>query len=143
LHGDMSQGTRTKALDDFRDQQLQLLVATDLAARGIDITELAAVVNYDLPRSPSDYLHRIGRTGRAGQSGVAVSFIDGTTAPHFALIERRHGISLNREVIPGFEPVEVALPPSNPHGGVKGKRKSKKDKLREAAARAARESKQR
>jgi ATP-dependent RNA helicase RhlE len=137
LHGDMSQGTRTKALDDFRDQQLQILVATDLAARGIDITDLAAVVNYDLPRSPSDYLHRIGRTGRAGQSGVAVSFINGTTAPHFALIERRHGMSLDREIIPGFEPVEVALPPSNPHGGVKGKRKSKKDKLREAAARSA------
>jgi len=141
LHGDMSQGTRTKALDDFKDQQLQILIATDLAARGIDITDLAAVVNYDLPRSPSDYLHRIGRTGRAGQSGVAISFINGTTAPHFALIERRHGISLDREIIPGFGPVEVALPPSNPHGGVKGKRKSKKDRLREAAALAARESK--
>jgi ATP-dependent RNA helicase RhlE len=139
LHGDLSQGARTKALDDFRDRQLQILVATDLAARGIDIADLAAVVNYDLPRSPSDYLHRIGRTGRAGQSGVAVSFVDGTTAPHFALIERRHGLSLEREIIPGFEPVEVALPPSHPHGGVKGKRKSKKDKLREAAARAARE----
>jgi superfamily II DNA/RNA helicase len=135
LHGDMSQGTRTQVLADFKDQQLQILVATDLAARGIDITDLAAVVNYDLPRSPTDYLHRIGRTGRAGHSGVALSFIDGTTAPHFNLIERRHHLALTREVVPGFEPHDVALPPCNPHGGVKGKRKSKKDKLREAAAR--------
>jgi superfamily II DNA/RNA helicase len=136
LHGDLSQGTRTQVLADFKNQQLQILVATDLAARGIDITDLAAVVNYDLPRSPTEYLHRVGRTGRAGRSGVALSFIDGTTAPHFGLIERRHRISLTREVVPGFEPVDVALPPSHPHGGVKGKRKSKKDKLREAAAQA-------
>jgi len=135
LHGDMSQGRRTQVLADFKDQQLQILVATDLAARGIDITDLAAVVNYDLPRSPAEYLHRIGRTGRAGHSGVALSFINGTTAPHFDLIERRHRLSLTREVIPGFEPVDEALPPSHPHGGVKGRRKSKKDKLREAAAR--------
>jgi superfamily II DNA/RNA helicase len=139
LHGDMSQGTRTGVLAAFKERRLQVLVATDLAARGLDIVELAAVVNYDLPRSAADYLHRIGRTGRAGSSGVAVSFINGTTLPHFQLIERRHRISLAREVIPGFEPVEKALPPSHPHGGVKGKRKSKKDKLREAAARAAAE----
>ena len=135
LHGDLSQGRRTQVLADFKDQQLQILVATDLAARGIDIADLAAVVNYDLPRSPAEYLHRIGRTGRAGHSGVALSFINGTTAPHFDLIERRHRLSLTREVIPGFEPVDEALPPRDPHGGVKGKRKSKKDKLREAAAR--------
>jgi superfamily II DNA/RNA helicase len=137
LHGDLSQGTRTRVLDEFKDQQLQILVATDLAARGIDIAELTAVVNYDLPRSPAEYLHRIGRTGRAGHSGVALSFIDATTAPHFGLIERRHRLSLTREVIPGFEPVDEALPPREPHGGVKGKRKSKKAKLREAAAREA------
>jgi superfamily II DNA/RNA helicase len=80
-------------------------------------------------------LHRIGRTGRAGQSGVALSFIDAATAPHFSLIERRHRLSLTHEIVPGFEPVDLAVPPSHPHGGVKGKRKSKKDKLREAAAR--------
>jgi len=136
LHGDLSQGTRTEVLAAFKDGDLQILVATDLAARGLDIAELAAVVNYDLPRSPTDYLHRIGRTGRAGSSGVAVSFVNGTTLPHFQLIERRHRISLDLEVVPGFEPVEEALPPVHPHGGVKGKRKSKKDKLREAAARA-------
>src|SRR5688500_9463287 len=65
LHGDLSQGTRTQVLEDFKAQHLQVLVATDLAARGIDIEQLPVVVNYDLPRSPSDYLHRIGRTGRA------------------------------------------------------------------------------
>jgi len=141
LHGDLSQGTRTEVLAAFRESELQLLVATDLAARGLDIVELAAVVNYDLPRSPTDYLHRIGRTGRAGSSGVAVSFVNGTTLPHFQLIERRHRLSVEREIIPGFEPVEEALPPDHPHGGVKGKRKSKKDRLREAAARAAAERK--
>jgi len=137
LHGDMSQGTRTEVLSAFKEAQLQILVATDLAARGIDIADLAAVVNYDLPRSPTDYLHRIGRTGRAGGRGVAISFINGATEPHFFLIERRHRLSLAREIIPGFEPVEEVLPPVHPHGGIKGKRKSKKDKLREAAARAA------
>jgi superfamily II DNA/RNA helicase len=136
LHGDLSQGTRTEVLAAFKEGDLQILVATDLAARGLDIVELAAVVNYDLPRSPTDYLHRIGRTGRAGSSGVAVSFVNGATLPHFQLIERRHRLSVELEVIPGFEPVEEALPPAHPHGGVKGKRKSKKDKLREAAARA-------
>ena len=135
LHGDLSQGTRTQVLEDFKAQQLQILVATDLAARGIDIEQLPVVVNYDLPRSPSDYLHRIGRTGRAGGSGVALSFIDANTAPHFSLIERRHRISLAREIIAGFEPTPMALPLQHPHGGVKGKRKSKKDKLRDAAAR--------
>lgn len=135
LHGELSQTKRTQVLDDFKSRQLHVLVATDLAARGIDIDDLPAVVNYDLPRSSADYLHRIGRTGRAGASGIAISFINGSTAPHFDLIERRHKLSLTRETIPGFEPTEVALPPQNPHGGIKGRRKSKKDKLRDAAAR--------
>jgi ATP-dependent RNA helicase RhlE len=136
LHGDQSQAVRTQALTGFKAGELQVLVATDLAARGIDIDDLPAVVNYDLPRSPTDYLHRIGRTGRAGGSGVAVSFVDGSSAAHFDLIQRRHHISLAREKMAGFEPTGAAPPPLHPHGGVKGKRKSKKDKLREAAARA-------
>jgi ATP-dependent RNA helicase RhlE len=65
-------------------------------------------VNYDLPRSTVDYTHRIGRTGRGGESGVAVSFVTASAEPHFRLIEKRHGIRLLREVIPGFEPVEAA-----------------------------------
>ncbi len=137
LHGELSQGTRTQALADIQSGRIQVLVATDVAARGLDIPGLPAVVNYDLPRSPTDYLHRIGRTGRAGESGVAVSFVTAEDDAHFALIERRHRLSLDREELPGFERTEVAAPVAEPHGGVKGKRKSKKDKLREAAAAAA------
>jgi superfamily II DNA/RNA helicase len=136
LHGDLAQGTRSRTLADFKEGRLRVLVATDLAGRGLDIAELEAVVNYDLPRSPADYVHRIGRTGRAGQTGVAVSFVSAATDAHFRLIERRHGLALERERLPGFEPIELTLPPGDPHGGVKGRRKSKKDKLREAASRA-------
>jgi len=130
IHGELSQGARTQALADFKAQQLQVLVATDLAARGIDIMNLPAVVNYDLPRSTDDYTHRIGRTGRAGHSGVAVSFVSVSTEAHFRLIEKRHKMMLTREIVAGFEPVETAEPASMT-GGIKGKRKSKKDKLRE------------
>lgn len=137
LHGDLAQSVRTQALADFKARRVQVLVATDVAARGIDVAELPAVVNYDLPRSPVDYLHRIGRTGRAGESGTAVSFVTADTAAHFRLIEKRHHLRLTREVIAGFEPTEVATLVLDPQGGVKGRRKSKKDKLREAADRAA------
>lgn len=132
LHGDLSQLARTEALADFKAGRLQVLLATDLAARGIDIVDLPAVVNYDLPRSTDDFLHRIGRTGRAGAEGVAVSFVTADGDAHFRLIEKRHGLALEREVIPGFEPAETILPPEPGNGGIKGKRKSKKDKLREA-----------
>jgi len=134
LHGELSQGARTQALADFKSGTLQVLVATDLAGRGLDIVHLPVVVNYDLPRSAVDYTHRIGRTGRAGEDGVAVSFVSAETHAHFLLIEKRNQRSIPREQIEGFEPIEteVIAPPST--GGVKGKRKSKKDKLREAAA---------
>lgn len=132
LHGELSQGARMKALADFKAAKLQVIVATDLASRGIDIVQLPAVVNYDLPRSPDDYVHRIGRTARAGAPGVAVSFVDAASEAHFRLIERRRGIRLPREQVTGFEPTET--PPAQPSstGGIKGKRKSKKDKAREA-----------
>ena len=137
LHGDLSQGARTRALDLFRSSSVQVLVATDLASRGLDITGLPAVINYDLPRSPNDYVHRIGRTGHAGESGVAISFITADMRDHFALIEKRHDHYIVRERLEGFEPTEESTPrPVNTAGGgVKGHRKSKKDKLREAAAR--------
>jgi superfamily II DNA/RNA helicase len=134
---DLSQGARTRALQGLKSGVLQVLVATDVAARGLDIRQLPAVVNYDLPRSPIDYLHRIGRTGRAGAAGEAVSFVTADGDAHFALIERRHQLRLAREQVPGFERTEVAAPRHDPHGGIKGRRKSKKDKLREAAALAA------
>jgi len=140
LHGDMSQSRRTEVLGEFKDRRWEVLVTTDLAARGIDIPGLQVVVNYDLPRSADDYVHRIGRTGRAGASGVAVSFTSAATQAHFGLIEKRNRLRLPREQVAGFEPVEVAQPPAEAAagtGGVKGRRPSKKDKLRAAAALAA------
>ncbi|MRW94060.1 DEAD/DEAH box helicase [Duganella sp. FT80W] len=138
FHGELSQGARTQTLTDFRSGHVQVLVATDVAARGIDIARLPAVVNYDLPRSAVDYTHRIGRTGRAGESGVAISFVTAEAEQHFRLIEKRQDERVPREVIAGFEPTEVAAPVNavtdTVNGGIKGKRKSKKDKLREAAA---------
>ncbi|TAG33875.1 MAG: DEAD/DEAH box helicase, partial [Polaromonas sp.] len=92
FHGELSQGKRTQVLMDFKAKAVEVVVATDVAARGIDIKELPVVVNYDLPRSATDYTHRIGRTGRAGQSGVAISFVSAATAAHFKLIEKRHAI---------------------------------------------------
>jgi ATP-dependent RNA helicase RhlE len=135
LHGELSQGARTQALVDFKAGRIRLLIATDLAARGLDIEELPVVVNYDLPRSAVDYVHRIGRTGRAGAQGVAVSFVSAETHAHFQLIEKRNIRGILREQIEGFEPVEIEplVPLVLGGGGVKGKRKSKKDKLREAA----------
>jgi superfamily II DNA/RNA helicase len=137
LHGELSQGTRREVLAALKDGSVQVLVATDLAARGLDIPELPAVLNYDLPRSPADYTHRIGRTGRAGASGVALSFVTTAAEAHFRLIEKRQGQRVAREQIAGFEPKDLA--PAGPAGagtgGVKSTtRKSKKDKLREAAA---------
>ena len=139
FHGDLSQGRRNQLLDDFKASRLQVMVATDLAARGIDIVQLPVVVNFDLPRSADDHVHRIGRTGRAGEAGLAVSFVTPATEAHFRLIENRQGQRVPREIIAGFEPKEVAPPKGaaespNSKGGVKGKRPSKKDKLRAAEA---------
>ncbi len=133
LHGEQSQGARTQALADFKASKVRVLVATDVASRGIDIASLPVVVNYDLPRSPDDYTHRIGRTGRAGEKGVAVSFISAETDAHFRVIEKRNKLSIEREQLPGLEPFETIVPAPPQTGGIKGKRKSKKDKLREAA----------
>jgi len=136
FHGDASQGARTRTLADFKAGRIRVLVATDLGARGIDIARLPVVVNYDLPRAADDYTHRIGRTARAGASGLAVSFISAATESHFRLIEKRQGRRVERERIAGFEPTETASPEAAT-GGVKGRRPSKKDKLRAAAAEAA------
>ncbi len=144
LHGQLSQGKRSTALVDFRDGRIQVLVATDLAARGIDVVGLGAVVNHDLARSTVDHIHRIGRTGRAAGHGQAISFIcadvPGSEA-HFRLIEKRQEQRVARERVAGFEPVApiptptsaLPLTAADPNGGIKGRRKSKKDRLREAA----------
>ncbi|WP_312529374.1 DEAD/DEAH box helicase [Comamonas sp.] len=141
FHGELSQGARQQVLQEFRSSQWQVLVTTDLAARGIHIEALPLVINYDLPRSPTDYTHRIGRTGRAGISGLAISLVSPASLAHWKLIAKRNGLdvalqSLDQypvtEVVPAHAPSEDAG-----NGGIKGKRMSKKDKLRAAAAQAA------
>jgi len=134
FHAQLSQGKRTQVLADFKASVVQVVVATDVAARGVDIAGLPVVVNYDLPRSATDYVHRIGRTARAGQAGMAVSFVTADTAAHFALIEKRNGVMVPRETVAGFEPAQhlPVVTPDQAAGGVKGRRPSKKDKLRAA-----------
>lgn len=137
LHGDLSQTERTGALADFKSGKCKVLVATDLAARGIDIPNLPCVLNYDLPRSPSDYVHRIGRSGRAGEVGLALSFIDHESDSHFKVIEKRIKQKVTREQVRGFErsdDIPEELIKKKGAAPVKGKRMSKKDKLRAAAA---------
>ncbi|KQR07896.1 MULTISPECIES: DEAD/DEAH box helicase [Xanthomonas] len=143
LHGELSQGRRERTLQAFKQHEVQVLVATDLAGRGIDIDALPAVLNYDLPRSTVDYTHRIGRTARAGASGLAISFITADNAQQWRLIEKRQGLRVPTSVVEGFEPTPADAAAGNVHGttvrapddngGIKGKRPSKKDKLRAAS----------
>jgi ATP-dependent RNA helicase RhlE len=104
IHGNKSQSARTKALADFKSGELQVLVATDIAARGIDIDQLPHVVNFELPNVPEDYVHRIGRTGRAGASGEAISLACVDEEIFLRDIEKLIKRSIPREVVPGFEP---------------------------------------
>jgi len=136
LHGELSQSQRLRALADFKAGEIDVLLTTDVAARGIDIPGLQVVVNHDLPRSANDYVHRIGRTGRAGTAGTAVSFVDAASQAHWRLIGKRHRLATPLEELPGFEPMEAPpeMRPVDATGGIKGKRPSKKDKLRAAAA---------
>jgi ATP-dependent RNA helicase RhlE len=110
IHGNKSQAARTRALAEFKDGQLRVLVATDIAARGIDIEDLPHVVNYDLPNVPEDYIHRIGRTGRAGASGEAVSLVCVDEHEMLRDIEKLIKRDLAREIIAGFEPDPNARP---------------------------------
>jgi ATP-dependent RNA helicase RhlE len=134
FHGEMSQGARQDVLSEFKAGRWDVVVTTDLASRGIDIAMLPVVVNYDLPRSATDYTHRIGRTGRAGAHGDAVTFVTAAALVHWQLIQKRESLVLPLEQVPGFEPTETPPPPSPGNGGIKGSRPSKKDKLRAAAA---------
>ncbi|MCD2163670.1 DEAD/DEAH box helicase [Comamonas koreensis] len=141
FHGELSQGARQQVLQEFRSSQWQVLVTTDLAARGIHVEALPLVINYDLPRSPTDYTHRIGRTGRAGISGLAISLVTPASLAHWKLIAKRNGLNVALQTLDQY-PVTEAVPAHAPsedagNGGIKGKRMSKKDKLRAAAAQAA------
>ncbi|MFN3296088.1 DEAD/DEAH box helicase, partial [Caldimonas sp.] len=110
IHGNKSQGARTKALAEFKSGELQVLVATDIAARGIDIDQLPHVVNYELPNVPEDYVHRIGRTGRAGARGEAISLVCVDEEGFLRDIEKLIKRQIPREVVPGFEPDPHARP---------------------------------
>jgi ATP-dependent RNA helicase RhlE len=114
IHGNKSQAMRTKTLAKFKEGSVQVLVATDIAARGIDINDLPQVVNYELPDVPEDYVHRIGRTGRAGASGGALSLVCEDEVKLLKAIERLIQRSLPQEVVAGFEPIAQALPAPDP-----------------------------
>ncbi len=116
IHGNKSQSARTKALAQFKDGTLPVLVATDIAARGLDIDQLPHVVNFELPNVPEDYVHRIGRTGRAGATGSAVSFVDTEEKSYLTAIERLIKRSIPRETLPEFtvksaDPGDADRPP--------------------------------
>ncbi len=105
LHGDMTQGARNRTMERMRSGGLRILVATDVAARGLDIRTVSHVINFDLPMTAEDYIHRIGRTGRCGSVGVAISLVGLADGEKLACIEHDMGQSLERKVIPGLEPV--------------------------------------
>ncbi|MBI4056436.1 MAG: DEAD/DEAH box helicase [Elusimicrobia bacterium] len=102
LHADRTQGQRTVAMEGFRKGKFQILVATDIAARGIDVQEISHVVNYDVPRHPEDYVHRVGRTARAYKVGDAVTFMDPEEQSFLTAIERFLGVVFSRAILPGF-----------------------------------------
>jgi ATP-dependent RNA helicase RhlE len=110
IHGNKTQGARTRALADFKRGKVQVLVATDIAARGLDIDQLPHVVNFELPHVPEDYVHRIGRTGRAGNDGAAVSLVCVDEYPLLKNIERLLKIEIPRDEIPGYEPDPTIAP---------------------------------
>ena len=133
FHGDLLQDERNETLQDFKDKKIKILFATDIAARGLHIDDISCVVNFDLPRAAADYVHRIGRTGRAGKSGEAISFIGLEDFEHFALIEKKCDIKLEKEQIEGFELSGNPILKQKGNEPVKGKRMSKKDKLKQKA----------
>ena len=116
IHGNKSQGARVRALKRFKDNELRVLVATDIAARGIDIEALPHVVNFDLPHVAEDYVHRIGRTGRAGSEGEAISLVSAEERPLLAAIERLMNRRIESRVVPGFEPGRRSAQPHRPQG---------------------------
>ena len=119
LHGNKSQGARVRALNDFKDGKLVVLVATDIAARGLDIDALPHVINFELPNIPEDYVHRIGRTGRAGLGGEALSLVCADERLYLRDIEKLIKREIDKETLPGFEPIHTAAvsPPPQRRGG--------------------------
>lgn len=108
IHGDMNQAQREKVMRGFRNGSVKVLVATDVAGRGIDVKNIEAVFNYDLPRDDEDYIHRIGRTGRAGTSGTSFTFVSKKQVQSLRRIERANGVQIHKKEIPTFEEIQVA-----------------------------------
>lgn len=142
IHGNKSQGARTKALADFKQRRVRVLVATDIAARGLDIDQLPHVVNFDIPHVPEDYVHRIGRTGRAGREGLAVSLVSAAENGLFAAIRRLVKVEIPTESVAGFEPTEreagqapraPAQRASGHPGGWKSRRRPRRGSARQFA----------
>ena len=127
VHGSKSQSARTRALAGFRAGRVDTLIATDVAARGIDVHGISHVINFDVPYVPEDYVHRIGRTARAGSSGHAVTLVTPAERLQLAAIERLVGASIARETVPGFDvPLEAGTPPGrrstrSPNGAGRGR----------------------
>jgi len=131
LHGDMPQHKRNRTLQRLRDGQTRVLVATDVAARGIDVAGISHVINFDAPRQAEDYVHRIGRTGRAGRAGIAVTFVHGRERGLIRDIERYTGQAVRVDVIPGLEPsARHDKPFAKPRFGKPGGQKTWGDKPR-------------
>ena len=120
LHGDMQQRARNRTLDNLRRGNIRILVATDVAARGIDVPGITHVFNYDLPKFAEDYVHRIGRTGRAGRSGLAISLVHHADGFHVKRIERFTRQNINVDIVPGHEPKKAAPERKSRPGGWKG-----------------------
>ena len=129
IHGNKSQFQRTKALRKFKDGQVDVLIATDIASRGLDIKNLPRVINFDLPHVAEDYVHRIGRTGRAGKSGTAISLVSADEIKQLRDIERLTGTSIERVTVESFEP-EHQLPESSKIQGSKGLPSKKKQQTK-------------
>ena len=131
IHGDKSQQERIKALDAFKAGTIRVLVATDVAARGIDIEALPFVINYDLPHNAEDYVHRIGRTGRAGAKGEAISLVSESETRYLKDIERLLGRDIDTEIIPGFEPGAADVPAYQSRPPREPRESSQHDRARE------------
>lgn len=135
FHGDKGQSERTRVIEKFKNGEIEVLIATDIAARGLDIVKLPVVINFNLPRSPADYMHRIGRSGRAGEIGLALSLIDYEDFHHFKIIEKKNKLRLEREEVAGFTVNQANLdaakalkndkPVAKPAGTGKKKKKNK------------------
>jgi superfamily II DNA/RNA helicase len=137
FHGDKGQSERTRVIEKFKAGEIEVLIATDIAARGLDIEKLPVVINFNLPRSPADYMHRIGRSGRAGEVGLALSLIDYDDFHHFKIIEKKNKLRLEREQVTGFAVNQANFdaaqalinekPMAKPEGTGKKKNKKKAD----------------